>query len=797
MSTIPPVLHRSARAITPHEFLDALQATCVPRFPQVRSRIHRPIALAISGGVDSMALAYLSSKIRQTDEWFKVADHPVGTPFGIIVNHGLREGSAAEAENVAAALRKLGIKPHVLKIVWKEVIPEGVNPNDLPNVETLARYLRYRRLGTFCKNGKMATLLTAHHEDDQYETVMMRLLSGHGFRGLQGMRPATDIPECYDLHGVYQSGLVDDQRRDNPIYRMVPGERERRVLKRGLRKEVDPAVIASEIEAGLKADFATAFLDEYDDMSMGSKRAPPPAPLEFEDGGIMVYRPLLGFSKDRLIATCLENNVPWFEDHTNSDRTLTMRNAVRYMHKNHTLPVALQKPSILRLAERCRARVAAAEAEAARFLDNLVIHEFWPNTGTLVATIPRFHFPSVPRRSSASPAARERRAAHYRHIAALLLRRLISMVTPERELSQPSQLSHLVSMLFPCLSSSPPPLAKPYVICSVLFTPLPSSADSTSSDNKNNNNNSNNHENNAVRREEEEEEEEKKQRRPRRWLLARAPHPSNTPRPSVTFHDLAIAKRLGKPPSAWKMAGWSATRLFDGRYWIRLLHRLPCRLRVAPLEPEHLKPFRDALDGGGEDGGARSGAEGGGGGGREKKKELMAMLARYAPGKTRWTLPAIYATVDIRRLLVTGEWWPEECRGSGGGSDGGPASVSDGGGEEQEMEEMEENELVELIRSRRLSGVRLAQLEWERELKSREQQHLLALPTLGIGLPGLEDWLRWDVRYRKVDHDLLRLSKLGGRRIGRREMRRRLRCMYWWVRLGRAKKAPRRRRMAE
>lgn len=43
MSTTPIVLHRSARAISPHEFLDALRATCVPRFPQARGRTHRPI----------------------------------------------------------------------------------------------------------------------------------------------------------------------------------------------------------------------------------------------------------------------------------------------------------------------------------------------------------------------------------------------------------------------------------------------------------------------------------------------------------------------------------------------------------------------------------------------------------------------------------------------------------------------------------------------------------------------------------------------------------------------------------
>ena len=43
MSAVPPVLHRSARAIAPHEFLEALQATCAPRFPQARGRTHRPI----------------------------------------------------------------------------------------------------------------------------------------------------------------------------------------------------------------------------------------------------------------------------------------------------------------------------------------------------------------------------------------------------------------------------------------------------------------------------------------------------------------------------------------------------------------------------------------------------------------------------------------------------------------------------------------------------------------------------------------------------------------------------------
>lgn len=668
-----------------------------------------------------MALAYLCSKIRPTDHWFRVADHPVSAPFGIIVDHGMREGSDVEAAKVAQAIKEIGVKPQVVKLQWDGIVEKGGSPNDLPNVETVARELRYRRLGMLCRTWKVTTLLTAHHEDDQYETVLMRLLSGHGYRGLQGMRPATDIPECYDLHNVYQSGLIDDQRLDSPLYNMRPTEHEKKQVRRELRDEVDPAVIRKEIEDGLRADIASTYLDdEYDGIAKGSKRAPPLAPLESEDGGVMVYRPLLHFGKDRLIATCLENRIPWFEDHTNADQTLTMRNAVRHMCRNHTLPAALQKPAILRLAQRCRARVAAEEAEADRLLDRVLVHEFGQNAGTLVVTLHPFAFPTAPRRSSRSPTARRKRIAHYRLIAALLIRRLISMVTPERELSQVAQLGHLVSMLFPSLAEDgSPPEPKAYVICGVHFTPLVGDY-------------------------------------PLRWLLSRAPHASNLPRPSVTFPQVALAKRIGKHPSAWKTGGWHEARMFDGRYWVSILHRLPCKVLVAPFEMEHHKPFREGL------------AD------ESTRRELAAALRRYAPGKVRYTLPAIYATMDVSNLLEGGDWWPAQPPSTD------PAALSDAD------ENMEESEVIRKIRARNgkgLSKVLAGRLEWERQMKKEAKPQLLALPTMGFFLPGLGDWLRWEVRYRKVDSKLLQMSKLGARRLRRHELRHRVRSLYRCARL--------------
>ncbi|KAK4204787.1 hypothetical protein QBC40DRAFT_272376 [Triangularia verruculosa] len=727
MGTLPPVVHSTARAITPREFLDALHATCNPRFPYDRGRSHKPIALAISGGVDSMALAYLSTKIRATDRWFKVADHPVSSPIAYVVNHELRQGMAQEIKQVVKALRDLKIFATVAKINWEQILGPGVDPNTMPNIESLARQQRYQKLGALCRSFRTMSLFTAHHEDDQYETVLMRLLSGHGYRGLRGMRPANDIPECYDMHGVYQSGFVDDQKSKRPFWTLYPNRTERHKILRALRDDFyfDLAVFAEKAEPMMwRTDLRDAFSSDqdYDEWIARSNKPAPTLPtMDFEDGGVMVYRPLMHFDKDRLIATCLENNVPWFEDHTNKDPTMTMRNAVRHMWKNHKLPEALQKPAILRLAERCRKRLAFEEAAADRLLQNALIPHFEPSTGTLVVQLPKFRLPRVSRLSSKSPEGRQRRLDHYRYIAALLLRKLISMVTPERELNQAAQLDHLASMLFPSLAKdgTKPPPPKPYVICGVHFLPMMG---------PNN--------------------------QPFRWLLTRAPYVSNVPRPCTAFYGLSVKARWGKNPSQWKTNGWSPFKLYDGRYWIRLISRTASTLYVMPFEVEHQKPFKEALD-------------------EQSRNDLAAMLKRYAPGKIRYTLPGIYSKVNLTGIMRGDVYWPETEELDKYGplrkknaegkwvdqeeGDKGYEEYSNNGGEPPGVGE---GELLHSSASRR---ARVMQARaWEEEMRKKSEENppqLLALPTLGIQLPGLEDWLRWEVRFRKVDPDVLHTVK--------------------------------------
>lgn len=114
---------------------------------------------AVSGGADSLALLVLAVAARCE-------------VTAVHVDHGLREGSGAEAGIVAAAAERLGAGFRALQA--------RVEPG--PNLEARARAARYRVLGSGA--------LTGHTADDQAETVLLNLLRGAGLDGLAGFHPA-------------------------------------------------------------------------------------------------------------------------------------------------------------------------------------------------------------------------------------------------------------------------------------------------------------------------------------------------------------------------------------------------------------------------------------------------------------------------------------------------------------------------------------------------------------------------------------------------------------------------------
>jgi tRNA(Ile)-lysidine synthase len=135
------------------------------------------LGVAVSGGRDSLTLALLAQ------DW---ALKRQGRVVGLIVDHGLRAASAAEAERTQALLARHGLEGTIL--VWSGAKPPS-------GVQEAARHARYRLLREECRRRGILHLLLAHHADDQAETVAMRKARCSGRDGLAGMAALIEQPE--------------------------------------------------------------------------------------------------------------------------------------------------------------------------------------------------------------------------------------------------------------------------------------------------------------------------------------------------------------------------------------------------------------------------------------------------------------------------------------------------------------------------------------------------------------------------------------------------------------------------
>ncbi|HVR90646.1 MAG TPA: tRNA lysidine(34) synthetase TilS [Novosphingobium sp.] len=145
----------------------------------------------MSGGPDSLALLLLAH-----------AAIP-GRIEAATVDHGLRAESAGEAAMVAGLCAELGVLHTILRV---ELAPG--------NLQAEARNARYASLAGWMAERGIAALATAHHADDQAETLVMRLNRGGGVAGLAGVRargvvPGTSLPVLRPLLGWHRSELAE------------------------------------------------------------------------------------------------------------------------------------------------------------------------------------------------------------------------------------------------------------------------------------------------------------------------------------------------------------------------------------------------------------------------------------------------------------------------------------------------------------------------------------------------------------------------------------------------------------
>lgn len=199
--------------------------------------------VAVSGGPDSLALLLLAH-----------AAFP-GRVRAATVDHALRPESAAEAAFVAEICARLAV-------------PHAILAADAPiagNVQSAARLLRYRLLAGWAGAQGIAWLLTAHHQDDQAETLLMRLQRGAGLSGLSGIRARADIagiavarpllgwPRAALAAIVAEAGIAPVEDPSNEDERYDRARLRRRIAEAGW---VDAAAFARSAAALAEADAA-------------------------------------------------------------------------------------------------------------------------------------------------------------------------------------------------------------------------------------------------------------------------------------------------------------------------------------------------------------------------------------------------------------------------------------------------------------------------------------------------------------------------------------------------------------
>jgi len=129
-------------------------------------KVKENLAVAVSGGPDSLALAYLT-KCYSLRNKIKVKYY--------IVNHKLRKEASLEAENVKKILKKIDVQCTILN--WN-----GKKP--YKNIQAIARDKRYFLLTNECKKNNIKNLLLGHHLNDLFENFLIRIVRGSGLNGL-------------------------------------------------------------------------------------------------------------------------------------------------------------------------------------------------------------------------------------------------------------------------------------------------------------------------------------------------------------------------------------------------------------------------------------------------------------------------------------------------------------------------------------------------------------------------------------------------------------------------------------
>lgn len=180
------------------------------------------LAVAVSGGVDSVCLLHWAVKIGLN-------------VTALHVNHGLRDAADTETQYVVDLCKKLQIPYQVF--YWTDDKPAT-------GLEAAARDARYKFMTDWCLENNIDALMIAHQADDQIETFLMNLSRGSGVSGLSAMQPESyrnGVKIVRPLLGIFRSELIkycdendikyfDDEMNEDESYTRVKIRKNRHLM---------------------------------------------------------------------------------------------------------------------------------------------------------------------------------------------------------------------------------------------------------------------------------------------------------------------------------------------------------------------------------------------------------------------------------------------------------------------------------------------------------------------------------------------------------------------------------------
>jgi tRNA(Ile)-lysidine synthase len=243
-----------------------------------------PIArllIAFSGGCDSRVLLHLAVRCARAHK----------LELGVLhIDHALDDASARRAERCRAFCATYGLACEVVRLA--AMPPVGAS------VEAWARTARYRELAQRCAESTL--VMTAHHADDQAETVVQRVVLAagpHGLGGIRALRPLGVGQLARPLLGWSRAELEHYARGAGLEWQHDPGNDDRRYLRNRVRHDLMPAltrafphsVFALGDFAALHSELAQG-IDEWSDGVLGPPdHRLPLATLAAVPRGLRVY----------------------------------------------------------------------------------------------------------------------------------------------------------------------------------------------------------------------------------------------------------------------------------------------------------------------------------------------------------------------------------------------------------------------------------------------------------------------------------------------------------------------------